>query len=279
MPEPAVSVVVPTRGRAGYLATALASITAQRLDAEFELLVVDDGCGDETARAAAAAGVARERTRTRGLNGARNTGIAATTAPLIAFVDDDVRVPPGWLAAIVEGARRHPEAEAFAGPIRPSLEGPAPRSCGREAPPITTLDLGPEDRETDIAWGANLIVRRSAVERIGAFDPDIPFYGDEADWVQRLRAAGGRVAYLAAAGLDHRRTGADARLRALARAEYRRGRNARRSGVRKGTAPSLARELRDLCGAGWHTAHRRCPLGIAMAAHSLGRLTEALRGQ
>ena len=56
----------------------------------------------------------------------------------------------------------------------------------------------------------------------------------------RLHAAGGRVAYVAAAGLEHRRQGDDARLRSLARSEYGRGRAARRSDRRKGSSPTLA---------------------------------------
>lgn len=135
------------------------------------------------------------------------------------------------------------------------------------------------DASHSVSLRSRPAVRRSAVERIGAFDVDVPLYGDEEEWVMRLPAAGGRVAYLAAAGLDHRRTGDDARLRSLVRAEYRRGRATRRSGERKRDAPSVARELRDLAGAAWHTVRRRCPLGIAMVAHSLGRLREVVRSR
>ena len=278
MPEPAVSVVVPTRNRADYLAVTLASVGAQRLQEPFEVLVVDDGsAGPEIARVAEAAGAAYERhPDSRGPNAARNTGIAATRAPLVCLIDDDVRAPAGWLEALVAGARRHAWAEAFGGPIRASLEGPAPRACGREAAPITTLDLGPEDRQADAVWSANMAIRRSALERVGSFDERVSIYGDEEEWVLRLRAQGGRIAYLAAAGLEHRRAGSDARLRALSRAEYRRGRAARRNDARKAATPPLRRELRDLAGAGWHTARRRCPLGITMVAHAAGRLTETI---
>lgn len=278
MAQPAISVVVPTRDRAAYLSVTLDSLAAQRLEAPFEVVVVDDGSSDpEVARTAERAGIACERhPGPRGPNAARNTGIAATSAPLVVLIDDDVRAPSGWLAALADGARRHDWAEALGGPIRASLEGPAPRACGRESAPITTLDLGPEDREADAVWSANMVVRRSAIARVGPFDESVPIYGDEEEWVLRLRAAGGRVAYIAAAGLDHRRTGDDARLRSLVRAEYRRGRAARRSGDRKGDAPAVPRELRDLAGAAWHTVRRRCPLGVAMVAHSLGRLREAV---
>ncbi len=272
-----MSVVVPTRNRADYLAVALSSVLAQETDDRFEVVVVDDGSTDFTARVAERAGVRRiHHSSSRGLNAARNSGIAATTGPLIAFVDDDVRTPPGWLAALLAGTREMEWAEAFGGPIRASLEGPAPRSCGRESAPVTTLDLGPDDRETDLVWGANLSVRRSAIERVGGFDESLSGNGDEEEWLMRLREHEGRIAYVADAWLDHRRAGNDARLRALARAEYRRGRAARVSNRRRQIEPSLPHELRDLAGAGWHLARRRCPQGAIMMAHSAGRLVEAL---
>jgi GT2 family glycosyltransferase len=278
MSEPAVSVVVPTHNRAGYLEVTLGSLADQPSGVPHEVIVVDDGSSDSTREVVAQAGAAYLRHESpRGPNAARNTGIEAARAPLIALIDDDVRIPPGWVAALVAGAERHSWAEALGGPIRASLEGPAPRSCGRESAPITTLDLGGDDGETGFVWSANMAVRRSAIERIGPFDENVPIYGDEEEWLLRLHANGGRVVYVADAWLEHRRAGDDARLRSLARAEYRRGRAARRNDLRKGTELSLARELRNLAGAGWHATRRRCPLGLVMCAHSVGRIGEALR--
>ena len=278
MPEPTVSVVVPTRNRAEYLDVTLASLRGQEHAPSHELLVVDDGSTDATVAVAARHGVrVVPATAPGGLNPARNTGIAATAGAVVAFLDDDVWAPPGWLVALAEGVERHPEADAFGGPIRARLEGPAPRGCGREAAPITTLDLGGENREAEMVWGANLAVRRSAFERLGPFDPAIGGHGDEEEWLLGLRRAGGRIVYVAAAGVDHRRAGDDARLRALARGAYHRGRAARRTDQRRGVAPPAATELRNLAGAGWHTARRRCPQGLIMGAHSTGRIVEALR--
>src|ERR671933_54110 len=56
MSTPAVSVVVPTRGRVGYLEVALASLRAQEVEEPYELLVVDDGARDGTAEVAARLG-------------------------------------------------------------------------------------------------------------------------------------------------------------------------------------------------------------------------------
>jgi len=261
---PVVSVVVPTRGRA----------------AAHEIVVVDDGAMDATADVVSARPAVRYVAHGggRGLNAARNTGLRESAASLVAFVDDDVLAPPGWLEALVEGARRHPAAEAFGGPIRARFEGRTPRGCGREEPPITTLDLGESDCETETAWGANFAVRRGAVERIGAFDERIVRpHGDEEEWLERLRSAGGTIVYLAGAGLEHRRTADDARLGPLARAASARGRAARASDRRRSRAPSLRSELRVLGGCVWHTARRGCPQGVIMGAHSAGRVVEALR--
>ena len=196
----------------------------------------------------------------------------ASTGELVCFLDDDVEVWPGWLDALVA----HEADEAFGGPIRPRLEGSHLRACGREPLPVTALDLGEQDREAEFVWGANMAIRRTAFERIGPFDEALGGAGDEEDWQRRLRAAGGSVGYVAAAGVDHRRAGRDAHLRNLARAAYFRGRAARRYGVFRGHAPSLPAELRTLVGCLWHIVRRRCGVGVTMSAHTLGRLAEAL---
>jgi glycosyltransferase involved in cell wall biosynthesis len=278
MTAPVVSVVLPTRGRAAYLEVALDSIAAQDLAEPWELIVVDDGSTDGTRELLERRDVRSLRLEpARGLNPARNAGVAASAGELVAFTDDDVCAPAGWLRALVEGARRHPDAEAFGGPIRARFEGPTPRGCGREDPPLTTLDLGPEDRPATVVWGANMAVRRAAIERVGEFDETIHGGGDEQEWIERLRARGGTLVYLAEAGLDHRRAGDDARLRSLARGAYVRGRAMRAFDSRSGRAPGLGTELRVLVGCGWHTVRRACPQGIVMGAHSLGRTVEAVR--
>jgi hypothetical protein len=210
----------------------------------------------------------------RGLNAARNTAIAAANTDLFCFLDDDVEVWPGWLDAMLAGAAAYPEHEVLGGPIRARLEGSGLRACGREPLPVTTLDLGTEDTDADFAWGANLTIRRAAIDRVGGFNESLRIYGDEEEFQTRLKAAGGRIRYVAAAGVDHRRAGADAKVRALARAAYFRGRNSRLNDVRKQIAPSPAAELRTLAGCVWHTGRRACGVGIVLTALSAGRVAE-----
>ncbi len=272
------SIIVPTRARAGYLDVALASIAPQAAVAGAEVLVVDDGPASATAKVAARHGARYvAHAASRGLNAARNTGIDAAGGSLLVFVDDDVEVRPGWLAALLAAdASAEPSVGVLTGPIHARFEDHAFRSCGREGSPITTQDLGTADRDVPHAWGANMTVRRRGLELAGRFDESRELYGDEQEWQQRLLAAGGRIRYIAAAGLDHRRAGDDARLRSLCAAAYGRGQASRRFDIFKGCAPSAARELRVLAGCAVHPLRYRCLNGFVMTAHSLGRLRAML---
>jgi GT2 family glycosyltransferase len=275
------SIVIPTRARASYLEVALSSIGPQARAAGAEVLVVDDAGPTPAGRAQAERHGARYEPHARplGLNVARNTGVERSRGELVVFVDDDIEAAPGWLDALLAAAREHPGVEVFAGAIRPRLEGTAPRTCGRENPPITTLQLGSQDTDTRYAWGANMMIRRTALQRIGPFEETLQHGGDEQEWQERLRERepGARVLYVAGAVVDHRRAGPDARLRALARAQYVRGAAARRFDARRGRAPSRSRELATLAGCALHVLRRGCPAGLTMVAHSAGRVREALR--
>jgi GT2 family glycosyltransferase len=276
-PKPKASVVIPTRDRPEYLRVTLASVVPQARRAAAEVLVIDDGRDPATAAMAEHHGARVIRPRGSGANAARNAGIGAARGDLIVLIDDDVEAPPGWLAALLDGTAGSPERDVFGGPIRARLEGGGPRACGREPAPITTLDLGSQDRDVALVWGANMAIRRRALELVGEFDETISGRGEEEDWQRRYAARGGRIRYLAGAGLDHRRTREDATVRALSRAAYGLGRSARRYDARKGTVPSLGAELRTLAGCIWHVFRRRCAIGIVLGAHALGRLREALR--
>jgi len=284
---PSASIVVPTRGRPDYLEVALASISPQAKLAGAELIVVDDAGPSASGHALAKRFGARYEPHPRplGLNVARNTGVERSSGEVVVFVDDDVEVSEGWLAALLGAASAHPAVEVFTGPIRPRLEGSPPLSCGREGPPITSLDLGPRDTPTRFAWGANMAIRRAALDRVGHFEVSLEYGGDEQEWQERLRAErpgngdahASTVLYVAGAALAHRRNAADARLRPLCRAAFARGKAARRFDAWRGEAPPLARELATLTGCLGHVVRRRCPAGLTMVAHSGGRLRETLQ--
>lgn len=273
------SVVIPTRSRPDYLRVALAGVMPQAAALGTDVLVVIDGPApgsEAAARDAGARVVAHDRTR--GLNAARNTGIAETDGELVCFLDDDVEVRDGWLETLIEGAAREPDVDCFTGPIFARIEDHAFTACGREGPPITAMDLGPVDTNAAAAWGANLAIRRSAFADVGLFDEGRELYGDEQEWEDRLRAgARPRIRYLTGAALDHRRAGDDARLPSLMKAALARGRASRRFDHFRGDAPSPASEVRTLLATIAHGPRYRCAMGPVMAAHSWGRVEVGLR--
>jgi hypothetical protein len=89
---PQVSVVLPTFDRMRTLPRAVASVLAQDM-ADFELIVVDDGSTDDTAAWLASQRDPRVRSiapgRNQGVSTARNLGLAAAQAPIVAFLDSD----------------------------------------------------------------------------------------------------------------------------------------------------------------------------------------------
>ena len=106
---PEVSVIIPTYNRRAMVREAIGSVLAQR-DANFELLVVDDGSTDGTsADFADVAGVRFSRIEHRGVAAARNHGVALANLPFIAFLDSDDLWAPDKLRRQLDFMREHPE--------------------------------------------------------------------------------------------------------------------------------------------------------------------------
>lgn len=279
----AATVVVPTYNRAHLLGTCLRGLIRQRLPERYEVLVVDDGSTDHTWSVVQQA---RDDTDGRvdlryewqpnsGINAGRNRGVASARSDLVCFVDDDVDVPNDWLAALVGGARAHPEADVLGGSITLRLEGRAPRTCGREQLPETKLDHGSELVWDEMLHGANFAVRKAAVERVGGFDASRGagwVWGDEQEFERRILAGGGHTLYLPDAGLWHRRTPEDLKASNLLRKEFIRGRTqAEYAGRNGGRTPLTAELMLGLRGL-YHTVRRRCFTGPLICARVAGHL-------
>ena len=246
---PRAAVIIPTQRRAQYLDVALRFDRAA--GARRRARMCSWWTTAATRRRAVAVrhgGGSSCSTPPRGLNAARNTSPRRPAPSCSCFVDDDVARAPGWLAALLAAASAAGGRRGARRPDRRPPRGPRFRTCGREGLPITLPGPGARRHRRAARMGANMTVRRSALERIGPFDERCGL-GDEQEWQARLNAAGGRMRYVAAAALEHRRAGDDARLRSLA-GGLRRGRARRRYDARgRAPAPSLAAELQVSGGA------------------------------
>lgn len=218
-PEPSVSVVVCGRNGAGFLPTLLSALARQTVAAgSFELVYVDDGSTDDSvALVEAFPGARVVASPSVGLPRARNLGIAAARAGLLAFTDVDTDPDPDWVEA---GLRRFEDAgvQYLAGGITIPVGGHPSVAALVDA--TTFLDQELYVREGYSA-GANFWVRRSVIDRVGGFNEDLANYGgddDEFGW--RITRAGIPVTYGPEVHLRHPPR---ERLREVARKSYRLG--------------------------------------------------------
>lgn len=184
---PAISVVIPAYNRAGSIAAAIESVLRQTVTA-IEVIVVDDGSADGTA--AAAEGVADPRLRVlrlpanRGAAAARNAGLAAARAPLVAFQDSDDEWLPRKLAVQQAALAAMPGAVAvYCGMlVVTALEA----GGGRRAPaylPAPGLhpvagDLRAALLRQSLISTQTLMAPRGVLEALGGFDESLPALED-----------------------------------------------------------------------------------------------------
>ena len=216
--NPEVTVVIPTRNRWATLeAYGLAAALCQE-GVDLEVVVVDDGSTDETARRVAALGDSRVRIvrheHGNGVARARNAGVAAARGEWIAFLDDDDVWAPNKLRAQLDAAAR--AAADFVYSVAVHLDEDL-RVIAAFAPPSAmglraTLVSG-----TPIAAGAsNVMARRRLVERVGGFDPQlVGGVEDHECWLRMAAAAPAAatedilVGYVQHAGSIHLRDAAE----------------------------------------------------------------------
>ena len=174
-----VSVVVPVFNGERTLGRALDSLLAQEHPA-FEIVVVDDGSTDGSAEIAASVpGVTCIRQANGGPSAARNAGIAATGGELVAFLDADDVAPPAKLSLQVAHLLGHPECGCVLGRQEIVFEGMEEPSWFARDPVFGDLE--------GICF-TSAMIRRSALEAVGGFDPALQTSEDR-DLMIRLREA------------------------------------------------------------------------------------------
>ena len=180
-----LSVVISTYNRADVLARALESLCEQDLDpSRYEVVVVDNNSTDDTPEVIRSfAGKTPEVLSVfeprQGVSYGRNTGILTASAPIIAFTDDDVRVPRNWVSTILAVLSQHPEVSCVGGKVLPNWTRPLPPWLTREHwGPLALLDYGDDPLYVDAnrrlcLIGANVAFRREVFDEIGTFSPHV----------------------------------------------------------------------------------------------------------
>jgi glycosyltransferase involved in cell wall biosynthesis len=185
---PAMTVAICTHDRPDSLALALRSVCAQSYE-RLRILVVDNAPSDSRTREVVAALAAEHDIdyaleRRPGLSWARNRAIELSDGEVVAWVDDDEYCDAWWASEIARGFVEVPQADGVTGTVMPSeLEtqsqllfeeyGSVRRQRGFARAvfsPATRREQSPLYPLPPFGIGANMALRRSALERIGGFD-------------------------------------------------------------------------------------------------------------
>jgi len=185
------TVVVPTRDRPHLLALTLRSVLAQHA-VDLEVVVVNDGDGNETAALVNGLGDSRVRlirnTQARGVSGARNCGIAAARRQWIAVCDDDDLWSPIKLSTQLAAVTDAGAAWVYGGEVMVDenlhvLSGHPPPMPGEVICNLPTHNAVP-------AGASNVVVHIDALTRAGRFDPALRTSEDWDLWLRLARTAG-----------------------------------------------------------------------------------------
>ena len=177
---------------------AVASLRTQTRPADQVVLVADHN--DELlerARGAFPDVLCLANEETRGLSGARNTGVRAATGDVVAFLDDDAAAEPDWVARMLE-AYADPHVAGVGGHVVPAWQAPRPAWFPDEFLWVVGCSyrgLPTERAEIRNPIGANMSFRRDVFTGVGGFDEAMGRLGkdaagcEETEFAIRARAA------------------------------------------------------------------------------------------
>src|SRR5438132_3797555 len=209
-----ITAIVCTYNRSAMLGESLSRILTQRGEGlRYEVIVVDNNSTDDT-REVIERIAASSRCAVRylcecqqGVSHARNAGIAASRAPVLAFFDDDVLVADNWLSEIKRTLDAHSDIDYVGGKVLPRWAGEPPAWLVAENwAPIAAQDYGDApfvlDASTNVGLiSANLAIRRRALDEVGWFRPELQRVRDgigsmeDHELIERLARAGKRGLY------------------------------------------------------------------------------------
>jgi glycosyltransferase involved in cell wall biosynthesis len=191
-----LSFVIPAYNEEAYLGRCLSAIVAQTKYAPetFEIIVVNNASTDGTgALAAAFPGVQVVDEPRKGLTYARQAGYMASTGALIANVDADSMLTPGWVEEVLENFAARPRLAALSGPVVYYELTPRQRVLVQVYYLIAWLTYAINRYVLHVGsmiQGGNFVVLRRAMEEIGGFDTRIAFYGEDTDIARRISKVG-----------------------------------------------------------------------------------------
>lgn len=188
--------IIPAYNEELYLGDCLKSIFQETAGQFFdtEIIVVNNASSDRTKEVALSyPGVKVVDEVRKGITFARQAGFKASTGELIANIDADTRLPLGWLTKVFSEFSRDEKLVALSGPHIP-YDLPKVARLGfwffYSLGYLTYLINHYLLKKGAMLQGGNFILRRDALEKIGGFDLNISFYGEDSDIARRIQKEG-----------------------------------------------------------------------------------------
>jgi len=192
-----LSVVIPAHNEEARIGCCLNSILAEMngKNYDMEIVVVNNASTDKTREIIASfPQVKLVDEPDKGLVKARRAGYLASTGELVANIDADTRMTPGWLDKVFEEFSKNKKLVALSGPfIYYDLSKNAQAAVktfyylGFFSYLVNRYILG----VGSMIQGGNFVVKRTAIEAIGGFNSEFDFWGEDADLARRLVKVGG----------------------------------------------------------------------------------------
>jgi GT2 family glycosyltransferase len=214
--SPRASVIILNYNGLHLIDGCLDAVLAQDGGFDFEVLLVDNASIDgSVAHVRGKYPKVRiiETGRNLGFAGGNNVGLRESTGSYPVLLNNDTRVRPGWLRALVETA----ESDPAVGAVTAKLVFAEPPHAIQNAGGLLLTDGSGGDRgsgETDVGQydkaeeifgvcGASVLLRREMLDEVGTFDETFFMYYEDTDLSWRMRARGWKVIYQPAAVVEH----------------------------------------------------------------------------
>ena len=191
-----ISFVVPAYNEERLLPACLHAIQAEiaRTPCSAEIVVVNNASRDRTAAVAAGFPTVRlVNEPLKGLVHARRAGFVAARGALVANIDADTLIPPGWLGRVLAEFRADPKLVTISGPYDYHDAPLRVRWAARLFYAFAFVPYWVNRHVLNVGsmvQGGNFTVRRDALERAGGFGDRFTFYGEDTDVARRMHKVG-----------------------------------------------------------------------------------------
>jgi glycosyltransferase involved in cell wall biosynthesis len=183
-----ISLVIPAYNEERYIGDCLSHVIKNSNNSFYEIIVIDNASTDKTSEIAKSfpqVNVVCEKKK--GLTQARQAGFIHATGDILAYIDADTRMPPGWYEKIYSVFSTRDDVACLSGPYNyydvPQWRNLSVRAWYMLAVPFYWITRY-------MVTGGNFAIRKDVLEKMGGFDTTISFYGEDTNIARRAHQHG-----------------------------------------------------------------------------------------